>query len=63
MNVNTTSDLMQAAADALTARDTEALENLQNVARGWMQAEEESSAQLAMLEAMLEAAYLLEEEN
>ena len=59
---NTVTELMAEAAKALIQRDTLRIEELQNVARGWMQMPDETEAQQLLLEAILEAAYLLESE-
>ena len=60
-NVHTVTDLMAAAAKALTERDADALDKLRRKVCDWMQTEEETAAQLAMLDAMSEAAYELHE--
>ena len=57
---NTVTELMAEAAKALIQRDTLRIEELQNVARGWMQMPDEAEAQQLLLEAILEAACLLE---
>lgn len=58
---NTLNDLLTAAAEALRARDPETLERLRGHAANWMQTREEATAQIELLDAMIEAAYLLEE--
>jgi hypothetical protein len=58
---NTLTELLAAAAEALTARDAYALERLRQRAADWLQTAEETAAQIALLDAMIEAAYLLEE--
>ena len=58
----TTTDLIRAAAHALIRRDTLALEDLARVNDGWLQSDEEAAAQRLLLQAMLEAACLLEGE-
>jgi len=59
MKVNSVNDLLVQAANALSKRDTETLEALVTVVHSWCQTEAERSAQLAMLDSMLEAAYEL----
>ena len=49
-------ELMFAAAAALEDRDVDRLDELSRVVRDWLQPEYETSAQLAMLEAMMVAA-------
>ena len=53
--IHTTADLILAAAEALAARDAEALGRLAAVNDGWLQGEGERAAQAAMLDAMAEA--------
>jgi hypothetical protein len=61
-NVRSVAALMETAAAALVARDTQALEELQRRVQGWLQMSGELAAQSAMLDAMLEAAYMLIDE-
>ena len=56
MKIHTTTDLMNAAAEALLQLDVDALSQLKAIARGWMQTEAEYLAQEAMLESMMNAA-------
>lgn len=58
----TTTELMRAAAEALMARDANRLSGLRAIAQGWMQTSAEEQAQLMLLDAMGEAAELLEGE-
>ena len=57
---NTVTELMAEAAKALIQRDTLRIEELHRISRGWMQTREEAAAQESLLEAILEAACLLE---
>ena len=54
LNVHTTSDWMRALAAAMTERDENMLMALEQKARGWLQTEDETEAQLALLEAAWE---------
>ena len=54
-NINTVSDLMNAAAEALRERDEETLHRLLQVVQNWMQMDDETRAQLNMLHSMIEA--------
>jgi hypothetical protein len=58
----TTTDLIRAAAQALIRRDTLAIEDLARVNEGWLQSDDEAEAQRLLLQAILEAACLLEGE-
>ena len=58
----TTSDLIRAAAHALIRRDTLAIEDLARISEGWLQGDDEAEAQRLLLQAILEAACLLEGE-
>lgn len=58
----TTTDLIRAAAHALIRRDTLEIEDLARVSEGWLQGDDEASAQRLLLRAILEAACLLEGE-
>ena len=58
---NTLNELLLAAAEALTNRDGYALERLRQRVCDWLQTAEETEAQLAVLDAMIVAAYLMEE--
>lgn len=58
----TTTELLAAAARALVERDTFALDELQRQAADWLQRDDEAAALGLLLEAMLEAACLLEGE-
>ena len=60
--INTLNDLLNAAATALNEGDTETLEMLQSISSGWLQDDESQNAQSKLLDAMLEAAYQLDEE-
>ncbi len=55
----TVTELMAEAADALIRRDSHRLEELERIARGWMQTQDEELAQIILLQAMTEAADLL----
>lgn len=59
---NTMTELMAEAAKALIQRDTLRIEELQRISRDWMQTREETESQRLLLEALLEAACLLEGE-
>lgn len=56
---NTVTELMAEAANALIRRDSHRLEELERIARGWMQTQDEELAQIILLQAMTEAADLL----
>ena len=58
----TTTDLIRAAAHALIRRDTLAIEDLARISEGWLQSDDEAEAQRLLLQAILEAACLLEGE-
>lgn len=58
---STVTELMMDAAKALELGDTERLEELRAHVEGWLQTDEERDAQFSMLDAMLEAAFELEE--
>lgn len=60
--INTPSEMLAAAAAALMERDAVALERLRDINDGWMQTGEERRAMANALNAMIEAAYLLEGE-
>ena len=62
MQINTTADLMNAAAAALARRDGHAFERLIAKNCDWMQSSAERDANNALLNVMQEAAYLLEGE-
>ncbi len=53
--IHTVTDLMTAAAEALREGDQAALMDLVEISAGWLQTENEATAQRAMLEAMIEA--------
>ena len=59
--IHTVNDLMNAAAVAMQERDEERLLELVDVVNGWLQGDDERLAQLAVLNAMLEAVAELEE--
>ena len=59
--VRTLTDLLGLAAESLREGDTETLEQLQDLNRGWMQTDEERDTTHDLLDAMLEAAYNLED--
>ena len=59
--VRTLTDLLGLAAESLREGDTETLEQLQDLNRGWMQTDEERDTTHELLDAMLEAAYNLED--
>ena len=61
--VHSTADLMRAAADALIKRDTVEISALMMISREWMQPQHETNAQQHLLEAIMEAACLLESED
>ena len=56
MTIHIVNDLMNAAADALLQLDVDRLSALRAIVEGWMQTEAERNAQLAMIEAMMNAA-------
>ncbi|EPX84313.1 hypothetical protein ruthe_02527 [Rubellimicrobium thermophilum DSM 16684] len=58
----TLTDLIRAAAHALIRRDTLEIQDLARISEGWLQSEEEAEAQRLLLDAILEAACLLEGE-
>ena len=58
--MNSLTDLLNAAAAALAARDGDRIQRLAAIAADWLQPESESDAQRHLLEVMAEAAYLLE---
>ena len=59
--VHTRTDLLALAAESLREGDTETLEQLQDLNRGWMQTDEERDTTDDLLDAMLEAAFSLED--
>jgi len=59
--INTLNDLLNAAATALSNRDGDAFEALKVRVQDWLQTDEETEAQLKMLEAMEDAAFELED--
>lgn len=59
---NTTTEMIRAAAEALIKRDTLDIMKLQDINRGWMQTGDEEAAMETLLNAILEAACLLEGE-
>ena len=61
--MNSLTDLLNAAATALAARDSARIQRLAAIAADWLQPESESDAQRHLLEVMAEAAYLLEGED
>lgn len=61
--IHSVSELMNSAAEALSNRDADTLERLQTIPRGWLQPDQERTAQEAMLTAMLDACYALERLN
>lgn len=56
-------ELLNAAAAALAARDGDRILRLAAIAADWLQPESESDAQRHLLDVMAEAAYLLEGEE
>jgi hypothetical protein len=62
MHIHTQADLLNAAASALAKRDGHAFDRIREINRNWLQSEEEAAATDAALQAMQEAAYLLEGE-
>ena len=58
---NNLNELMAKAAEALENRDAEMLEDLKQVSEGWLQDDESRDAQCCLLDAMINAAYLLED--
>lgn len=54
--ISTIDDLMTEAAAALIRRDPQRLEEIAEIAGGWMQTEQEADAQRFLLMAMTEAA-------
>lgn len=61
--MNSLTDLLNAAATALAARDGDRIQRLAAIAADWLQPESESDAQRHLLDVMAEAAYLLEGEE
>lgn len=61
--MNSLTDLLNAAATALAARDGDRIQRLAATAADWLQPESEAEAQRHLLEVMAEAAYLLEGED
>ena len=61
--MNSLTDLLNAAATALAARDGDRIQRLAATAADWLQPESEAEAQRHLLEVMAEAAYLLEGEE
>ena len=61
--MNSMTDLLNAAAAALAARDGDRIQRLAAIAADWLQPESEAEAQRHLLEVMAEAAYLLEGED
>ena len=61
--MNSLTDLLNAAATALAARDGDRIQRLAATAADWLQPESEAEAQRLLLEVMAEAAYLLEGED
>ena len=61
--MNSLTDLLNAAATALAARDGARIQRLAAIAADWLQPESEAEAQRHLLEVMAEAAYLLEGEE
>ena len=63
--MNSKANLLNAAADALAARDGDRIQRLAAIAADWLQpeSESESDAQRHLLDVMAEAAYLLEGEE
>ena len=61
--MNSMTDLLNAAAAALAARDGDRIQRLAAIAADWLQPESEAEAQRHLLEVMAEAAYLLEGEE
>jgi len=57
IEINYTRELYTVAAKALRDRDVETLEKLTRIVVGWVQPEEETEAQLDLLNAMIEAVY------
>jgi len=54
MDINTTTDWMVALAKAATGGPDDDIFRLEQIARGWVQPQEETNAQLALIEAILE---------
>ena len=61
--MNSLTDLLNAAATALAARDGDRIQRLAATAADWLQPESEAEAQRHLLEVMAEAAYLLDGED
>lgn len=59
--MNNMTELLNAAAAALAARDGDLILRLAAIAADWLQPESEAEAQRHLLDVMAEAAYLLEE--
>lgn len=58
----TTSELIRAAAHALIRRGTLAIEDPARTSAGWLQCDDEAETQRLLMQAILEAACLLEGE-
>lgn len=61
-DIHSITDLLAATAEALIARDTLRIEELKRISDGWLQMPDENEAQARLLDAILEAACLLEGE-
>jgi len=55
MSIRTTTELLEVAAEALSNGDELTLDELKSTVHDWLQPEAERNAQLAMLDAMLDA--------
>ena len=53
--IRTTTELLEAAAEALSNGDEMTLDELKSTVHDWLQPEAERNAQLTMLDAMLDA--------
>ncbi|MDO5606106.1 MAG: hypothetical protein Q4G25_13190 [Paracoccus sp. (in: a-proteobacteria)] len=61
-DIHSITDLIAAAAEALIARDTLRIEELTRISRDWLQMPQAAEAQARLLDAIMEAACLLEDE-
>ena len=59
--VYTVTDFMRVATNAFQSKDIKTLENLEYIASDWMQPEEETTAQIELLNAMINTIYDIEE--
>ena len=55
MQINTTNDWMLALAEALRTGDVEAVGTLGDISQGWLQTNEELTAQQALVDAIMDS--------